>query len=306
MKPQDLKQQRILFGCLNWGSGHVARSIGLIRKLSSNGNTIFLICDTQQRSVFERYDLAVTFIDETGFSFRFKGDGNFVLEMVRNARLFRKAIALDHQRTDALVQELRIDTVISDHRYGLYAATVPSIFVTHQVQLPPKAGFFAQYIHKKWMKRFSEIWIMDTEESRLAGILSSPVSNATFIGWYSRFEGMEITSVPGKTVAIISGPEPYAEHLYDEVMKRVSGFSELIIVSRKAYGELPSNCKLVSNWLEADHEIASAEKIISRNGYSTLMDLQFLKKEAILLPTPGQLEQEYLATLRKDERTSKY
>jgi len=38
-----------------------------------------------------------------------------------------------------------------------------------------------------------------------------------------------------------------------------------------------------------------AEFIISRSGYSTIMDIAALQKKSILVPTPGQTEQEYLA-----------
>jgi predicted glycosyltransferase len=38
-----------------------------------------------------------------------------------------------------------------------------------------------------------------------------------------------------------------------------------------------------------------SEKIICRSGYSTIMDLIRLNKGALLIPTPGQTEQEYLA-----------
>ena len=42
--------------------------------------------------------------------------------------------------------------------------------------------------------------------------------------------------------------------------------------------------------------ILNSEKIICRSGYSTLMDLHVLNaKNLILIPTPGQTEQEYLA-----------
>ncbi len=39
----------------------------------------------------------------------------------------------------------------------------------------------------------------------------------------------------------------------------------------------------------------ASEFIIARSGYSTIMDLVTLKRNAILVPTPGQTEQEYLA-----------
>ena len=46
---------------------------------------------------------------------------------------------------------------------------------------------------------------------------------------------------------------------------------------------------------ELDKEIQKAEFVIGRCGYSTVMDLVILKKKNILIPTPGQTEQEYLA-----------
>jgi UDP-N-acetylglucosamine:LPS N-acetylglucosamine transferase len=39
-----------------------------------------------------------------------------------------------------------------------------------------------------------------------------------------------------------------------------------------------------------------AEFIISRSGYSTVMDIAALRKKSILIPTPGQTEQEYLGS----------
>jgi len=38
-----------------------------------------------------------------------------------------------------------------------------------------------------------------------------------------------------------------------------------------------------------------AKMVISRSGYSTIMDLAVIKTRALLIPTPGQVEQEYLA-----------
>jgi predicted glycosyltransferase len=41
--------------------------------------------------------------------------------------------------------------------------------------------------------------------------------------------------------------------------------------------------------------MCKSEVVIARSGYSTIMDLRKLNKKAILIPTPGQTEQEYLA-----------
>lgn len=43
--------------------------------------------------------------------------------------------------------------------------------------------------------------------------------------------------------------------------------------------------------------MANAELIVSRSGYTTLMDLVALGRSAVIIPTPGQAEQEYLGEL---------
>jgi len=301
MRPEDLKQQRILFGCLNWGSGHVARSISLIRQLVDQGNMVFLLCNKEQQAVFEQYVNRVTFISEEGFQFRFRGDGNFFREMSRNAWGFRNAVRAEKRTTSRLVSELNIECIVSDHRYGLYSRRIPSYFVTHQVFLPPKSGRLAQVIHRKWMKHFSGIWIMDRSENRLAGILSSPIENSIYIGFRSRFSASTTEKVAGRIVAIVSGPEPYAEQLFHEAVELMNEKDgERFIVAPRIYADIDPSITVLNSWKASDSVIAGAETIISRNGYSTLMDLEILgTPNRILIPTPGQLEQEYLAVICK-------
>lgn len=298
MIPDELSQERILFGCLDWGSGHVARSISLLRQLSEQGNELFICCTEKQRSVFESYEISGTYLPVTGFRFRFKGDGNFTSEMRRNALRFSRWIRQEQTQTEKFVNEYQISLVLSDHCYGFRSKKAKSVFITHQVSLPPKAGWFAQWVHRKWMNRFSEIWIMDEENLRLAGKLSEATSKSSYIGFYSRFQGRKISVVPNKMVGIVSGPEPYSEQFFHWIIEKY-GAENLTLISPKCYSEVPDHITVISDWKIGDAEIASAEMIISRNGYSTLMDLHFLNKKSVLIPTPGQLEQEYLAELKR-------
>lgn len=298
MVPAELSQERILFACLDWGSGHVARSIALLKQLSGQGNELIICCTENQRSVFEAYQVQGTYLPVSGFQFRFKGDGNFTSEMRRNAWRFSRWIKKEQVQTENLVKEYRISVVLSDHCYGFRSNSVRSIFITHQVSLPPKAGWIAQWIHRKWMNRFSGIWIMDDEQKRLAGSLSNPFPKSSYIGFYSRFQEQDISVVPNKIVGVVSGPEPYSEQFFYWILERY-GSGNLTLISPKLYTQFPENVTaIINDWRAADAAIASAETIVSRNGYSTLMDLQFLRKKAILIPTPGQLEQEYLGELK--------
>jgi UDP:flavonoid glycosyltransferase YjiC (YdhE family) len=296
MIPGQLAHERILFKCLDWGSGHVARSLSLLKQLVAQENELVVCCTANQQSIFEGYQIRATYLVEGGFQFRFKGDGNFTSEMRRNAWRFSRWIKFEKNQTDKLVEKHQISLVLSDHCYGFRSNKTPSIFITHQVSLPPKSGWIAQRIHRKWMNKFDTIWIMDEAETRLAGELSESTDKSKYIGFYSRFHAQEIIVVPNKIVGIVSGPEPYSEQFFSWIIDQY-GTENLVLISPKKYSEVPENVKLITDWLLADEEIVSAETIISRNGYSTLMDLQFLKKKAVLIPTPGQLEQEYLAGL---------
>lgn len=297
MTPAELSQERILFACLDWGSGHTARSVGLLKQLQEQENELFLWCTPAQRSIFELYGIAATYLENAGFRFQFKGDGHFTSEMRRNAPGFLRRIKEERVQVRQLVSDHRISRVVSDHCYGFHSEKVPSIFITHQVFLPPKAGWLAQRIHRRWIKRFDEIWIMDDPQKRLAGKLSEAIGKSTYIGFYSRFKGQEISVVPGKIVGVVSGPEPYSEQLFHWILEKY-GDQSLTLVSPKRYAPVPDQVSVINGWKEADREIASAELVISRNGYSTLMDLEILQKKAVLIPTPGQLEQEYLFELK--------
>lgn len=299
MIPAELSQERILFACLDWGSGHVARSVSLLKQLQTQQNELFISCTRSQQAVFESYGITAQYLLKDGFQFRFKGDGNFTSEMRRNAVSFLRWIKNERILAGQLVSDYRISLVLSDHCYGFYAEKVPSVFITHQVSLPPRAGWLAQRIHRKWMSRFDEVWIMDDPQKRLAGKLSEATEKSTYIGFYSRFSDMEISVVPGKIVGIVSGPEPYSEQLFHWIVERY-GNENLTLITPEIYSKLPDQITVVTDWKIADAEIASAETIVSRNGYSTLMDLEFLQKKAVLIPTPGQLEQEYLAELKME------
>lgn len=307
MRPEHITGKTVLYGCLDWGSGHVARSIPLMRQLVRQGNKLVVRCTNGQRQIFETYGISADYIPANAFTFRFKGDGNFTREMMRNASQFRKAVKIERSETKALVSNYGIDVIVSDHRYGMVSETIPSVFVTHQVQLPPGSGFFAQWIHRKWLNRFPICWIMDDEQHPLAGKLSSLPKNglkqAHYIGHYSRFSDTENTVTENSVVAVISGPEPYAKQLFELLLARsLSDQRPWTIVSPDYKTTIvPPNVRLIHNdWKVADEAIRTTSLIISRNGYSTLMDLKAMNKPAELIPTPGQLEQLYLEKINEN------
>jgi UDP-N-acetylglucosamine:LPS N-acetylglucosamine transferase len=61
---------------------------------------------------------------------------------------------------------------------------------------------------------------------------------------------------------------------------------------------IPVNCRVYDHLAAAELEplIRRSAIVLSRPGYSTVMDLVRLGRRAIFVPTPGQTEQEYLGS----------
>jgi UDP-N-acetylglucosamine:LPS N-acetylglucosamine transferase len=116
----------------------------------------------------------------------------------------------------------------------------------------------------------------------------------------------EETPLEYDAVAVLSGPEPQRSLLEEKVleqMKRLKG--RFAVAGGKTEGvgrkNVPSHIRYYPylTHKELNALMLSARLIICRSGYSSLMDLAVLKKPALLIPTPGQPEQEYLADLHK-------
>lgn len=298
MQISELNNKRILLSPLNWGFGHVSRCIGLIDILLQNQNTVFVACDEAQKHIFlEYFGDKISFIHHEGYPFKFKGKGNFGSDLLMSFSVLRRRLLIEKCEVEEHVVNNQIDCIIADHRYGFYSKKVPSIILTHQINLPLKwYEWPVQLLHKKYLKEFNFIWVPDYSDSRLSGKLSwkNGYKNVLYIGPLSRFSRYDVdkTSTIHEKVLIASGPDIYAQQLVDQFGSN----SFTVIASKNVI--VPENCKRVEgSWLIQDQVIINAESIVSRSGYSTIMDLEFLKLPAELVPTKGQAEQEYLKSI---------
>ncbi len=236
-------------------------------------------------------------------------------------------IEKEHRLLTNQIAQKDIIAIISDHRYGLYHPQVPSIFVAHQlnIQLPfPLNKLQRQFyhFHLRQLKYFHQIWIPDSpKEPNLSGDLSHVPSlpkKAKFIGPLSRFE--QKIQVPSNSrwadtflAIILSGPEPQRSILESMLVKQLASLSiQTVIVQGKPessyvlknghlsmYSSLPSE--------ELYHLLTSASVVLSRPGYSSIMDYAALGlPQVILVPTPGQTEQLYLARYFQSFRVALY
>jgi UDP:flavonoid glycosyltransferase YjiC (YdhE family) len=302
MLPQSITQKRILLSPLNWGMGHVARCIPLIATFFKNGNTVIVAATDDQAAIFRTYFPSIELVKHEGYPFVFAGKGNFSLDLARQFKGLKKRLYDEIEQTEKLVRDLNIDLVISDHRYGFRSKQVPSIVLTHQMNLPVRwFEGWVQKMHERFLRQFDEIWIPDTADSSLAGQLSENLKNfnCTYIGALSRFQLNEISAVKTiDAVVIASGPSIYAEQFVREQLKKLAADTNTIIIAspevKKNLGVIEVSIQSSEDWKSCDEIILKARKIISRCGYTTLMDLSVLKVPFSLTPTPGQREQEYL------------
>lgn len=306
MLPNEIIEKRILISVLNWGMGHVSRSIGLINQLLEQKNVVVIACSIEQEEIFKQYFDTVEFIRHDGYPFTFGGKGNFAWDLFKGLIKLKKRMKREQKEVEAMIAKYSIDLVLSDHRYGFYSPIVPSYFITHQFNLPvPWYQRNADRLHKKLMSKFDLVWIMDYPDSRLAGKLSQTKNSGRlkYIGPYSRFSlyPKNQFSEKDKTVLIASGPKVYAQELIETYFTEHKSKSIVVICSEDITVPIDTE-KISGNWKIQDEYILSAKKIISRSGYSTIMDLEVLNCDAQLIPTPGQVEQVYLKYYRINKR----
>jgi uncharacterized protein (TIGR00661 family) len=210
---------------------------------------------------------------------------------------------------DTIIEEHKIDLVISDNRYGLCSTKVPCIFITHQLTIKMPFAWLengVQKINYHYINQFSACWIPDVQgEDNVAGILSHPIKppkiRLFYIGLLSRFQVVSTIKKYDYCI-LLSGPEPQRTLLENKILPDLSRLNGKVLLVRGMPGiheklQVPENTE-VQNHLPGNQlqmAILQSDCVVSRSGYSTIMELLSLHKKSILIPTPGQTEQEYLA-----------
>lgn len=298
---------------LDWGLGHSTRCIPIILKLVENNYSVFVGGNETTRRVILSEVPQVKFVYFKGYNINYSKSIPFILKIFLQFPKILFRIIAEHHQLKKIIKENDINIVISDNRFGLWNKSIKCIYITHQIMIKcPKNlkvfEFLLYRVHNFFIKKYSECWVPDIENSNnLSGDLSHkyPLSKNTFyIGPLSRFNSTNSDSRNIKLYDIlflISGPEPQRTVLEKIAQNCVSSSKLKIAIVR---GVAETNAKsinsehLIVNYasaIELNDLINKSELIISRSGYSTIMDLAVLGKNAILIPTPGQTEQEYLA-----------
>ncbi len=306
-------QKTILVAPLYWGLGHATRCIPIIRALLERDYNVILASDGEALALLRKEFPELRSMELPAYNISYTKKGSwFKLKMLLKLPHLQKTIKAEKKAIKKLVSSEAIHGIISDNRMGVRDKRVPSVFITHQLQvLSGSTSFATTKIHQKYIRKFDHCWVPDAAGPyNLSGKLGHLTNNSFPVTYMGPLSRMKAQKRPTKYdyIAVLSGPEPQRTLLED---KLISAFKEtnlkLLLVQGKVAEEqalLKKNNIRVVNYLQTESlEKALNESacVIARSGYTTIMDLAALQKDAFLIPTPGQYEQKYLAKQLKQK-----
>ncbi|MDB5221918.1 MAG: glycosyl transferase family 28 [Chitinophagaceae bacterium] len=303
---------KILIAPLEWGLGHATRCIPIINELINQNCEVLIAAEGAAFSLLKQEFPRLTFLSLQGYRMKYSRKKYFLpLKILAQLPKIAFTVYKEHQWLKEKVKEYKIDAVISDNRFGMYHAKIPSIYITHQLLIKTGNTFterIAKRIHYFFINKYNQCWVPDFasggEANGLAGELSHPQKlpkKIKYIGALSRFKP-DVSVKKYDLLVSISGPEPQRTIFEDKILSGLKSYPGKALFIRglpEESEELKGENQLeIRNHLTAkqlNEAIQQSGIIISRCGYTTIMDLVKLHKKAILIPTPGQTEQEYLA-----------
>lgn len=308
------KPYKIIIAPLDWGLGHATRIIPLIKCLLTEGCAVIIAAEGQIGQLLQNEFPNLTFLPLEGYKIEYaKQKKRLLLKIAIQTPGILFSIYKEHVWLKKVVKNYAIDAVISDNRFGLYHSNIPSVYITHQLLIKTRNKFSENILarlHHLFIKKYTECWVPDFKgDDNISGALSHPaerINNIKYIGCLSRFEKSQGVEIKYDLIVLLSGPEPQRSIFEKLLLVQLNQFSgQVLLVRGKPVGdenlhiENNSTGKIqIKNHLNAAElnlAIQQAKVVICRSGYTTIMDLIKLQKKAILIPTPGQTEQEYLA-----------
>lgn len=298
------RKKRILVAALHWGLGHATRCMPLIEALLQQGAEPVLASDGAALQLWKAEYPQLQHIELPAYDIRYDS-AQMVWAMAKQLPRMGKGMYLERKALARIVKKHKIDALICDNRFGLWLPSLPSVFISHQlhIRVPALLRPLVRRLNHYFIQRHQQCWIPDFEgPQNLAAELSHPpLPNAHYLGPLSRFEALDLP-IKYRLIVVLSGPEPQRSKLEQVLLQQLKHFSEPLCLVRGRLEavdlvDVPEQIE-VYNYCTAsqlNRLICSSQFVICRSGYSTLMDLAVLGKAALLIPTPGQTEQEYLA-----------
>lgn len=322
--PNSSNKRKILVAPLNWGLGHATRCIPIINALINEDFEPIIAGDGDSLKLLQKEFPKLKSYQLPSYNIQYTKRGkNLKYKLLFDAPKIIKAVKKEHEEVNKIIEKERIIGLISDNRFGVRSDKIPSVYITHQINvLSGVTTVISSKFHQNIISKFDECWVPDYRgKENLAGKLSHPSKtklNLKYIGLVSRFDA-EIPSFEGMTnkkydlMVLLSGPEPQRGLLEEKLLNELENYPKKIlfvrgVISDKEIKVHNKNIEIVNYMMQKDLQkaILESEIIIARSGYSTIMDFEKLQAKAFFIPTPGQYEQEYLVNYLEEQNIAPY
>jgi uncharacterized protein (TIGR00661 family) len=311
---------RIIYAVCSWGLGHATRSLPVIRKLLDENNELTIISNGRSLELLKRELYGdVEYFDIADYPILLSENSRqFIAKSVVYWPKFISRIESGLNKLKKILENKKYDKIISDGRYDIYSKKISSFLVTHQIRImnPLRVKTLekgSEIFNLFFFKRFAGVIVPDYKDDDLSGDLSHNLNRIDenklhYVGVLSDFKKKHKKKDIDYFISI-SGPEPQRSIFERKIFSQIDDLEGRILIT---LGKTESTENTFKNNIEI-FTFLSREKredflnrsklIISRSGYSTIMDLGVVKTKACIFPTPGQIEQEYLADYHNEKGT---
>jgi uncharacterized protein (TIGR00661 family) len=302
----------IIYGVCSWGLGHATRSLPVIRKLIAENHSVTVISNGRSLEVLRKElgDTA-TYVDIPDYPILVSENSRqFLAKSIVYWPVFIKKIEDGLAQLQKILDKKKVDCIFSDARYDMYSKKIPSFFMSHQMRImnPMRMKIFERAMERFNMfffKRFVGMIVPDYKENNLSGDLSHNLKRIDedaihYVGVLSDFSKRVLTKDIDYLISI-SGPEPQRSYLEEKLISQAYELEgNVVITLGKVEKYSVVKKKHITTYSFVNKELREellnkAKLVVSRSGYSTIMDVAVVGTKALFIPTPGQIEQEYLA-----------
>jgi len=305
-----LTAKKILFGVFDWGLGHAMRNMPLIQALLENGHHLEIISTGRALTVLKRrFGDVCQYHDVPSVFCPYTESRHLTLNVLFSLPAILFSLHQARRISERIIRKGRYDVVISDCRLDVYDQVENSFLINHQLRI--KTFFGAQQVIEAWlcrmMSRYGKVIVPDFPHSEnMSGVLSHDLlffdsDRVAYIGILSNLKKRDCKKDIDCFISI-SRPEPQRTVLERKILAHARFLPGTIVIA----GGNPDITEVKTfsgvtyygylSPARQEEMMNRASFFISRSGYTTLMELAEMDmKAALLIPMPGQTEQEYLA-----------
>ena len=305
--------KNILVAPLNWGLGHATRCIPIIKALQENNYVPIIASDGDALALLKKEFPYLKFLELPSYQIEYAENAeNFKWKLLKNSPKMIDAIWKEKKKVKKWIKKHNIDAIISDNRLGVFSKKVPSVFITHQLNvMTGNTTWITTKIHQFIIEKYHECWVPDIATmpnlSGELGHLAHVKNKIKHIGPLCRMQKKDLP-IKYDLMIVLSGPEPQRTILEKKLIEEIELYEGHIVFIKGIVEETQTKVQVENityynfmNTKQLEKTFNESNKVLCRSGYTSIMDLAILEKKAFFIPTPGQYEQEYLAKKFKKE-----